>query len=1106
MKRHPVMKKTVLCTLIASMLAAPVALAAPLDLVQMPAGQSDRTPAPNVIISVDDSGSMEGTKMNTLKAALTSVFNDQVLLPDGKIRLAWQVMWNNGGAPSADTIGAGNVNSMKVLNAAHRANFQAFVNSLEAENTTPSHSMMRQADAYMRTGKSINSPWASNPGVQELPYLGCRRAYHIFMTDGRWNKFKNAADTAIGNVDGTNTTLPNGMAYTAGATQTRIFGDTYPQTTLADWAFRSWATDLQPTIADQVTPTVDYLNAPLTETLGTKVFDKFWNPKYNPATWQHMVTYSIGYGNDAVTWANGLGILKPTDTRPFGWDLGFVSLMTGLLTWPDLSPAETNRSLDLWHAAINGRGRFYAVTQNAHLRAAFESILQRINDENSASVAGMAASASTNIYKDVGVYTAGYDASKAWTGYVYADKIGTDGALSRDTTWGLGAGTMPPTDHVTTADKLDALSDANIATRFILTTRDTTNTGVLFKWATDETYMSTAQKALLNLTDMLGQDRVNFLRGDRNKEVPKVGGVFRTRQSRQGDIVNSGVWYVGAPASSTSRLGYKEFRQSQASRKPMIYVGGNDGMLHGFQGADGAEKIAYVPKGVITKLPQLTATDYSHKYFVDNTPFTGDVNLLESATTAATTNWRTMLVGTLGAGGRGYFVLDVTNPNSGFTDANAASLVVMDKTLSSSATPAATTDDAEIGHIFAAPVMHETNPYMTTQVTRMNNGRWAVVLGNGYNSVNERPVLLIQYLDGAKELKKLIATGTALPGANEETKANGLSAPRVVDINGDGTVDIVYAGDLKGNLWKFDVTSPDQTQWKVAFGGHPLYTALSGTAPATKRQSITAPPTVKANDRGAGGMMVAFGTGRNLTVDDRSNDDPQSIYSVLDNTRYRARSAPDADKLEVHPGGGTCPGTSCIAAPAVVGSGVSMLKQQLVQSSSTGSGAAVGTTFWNLSANDVNWNTQKGWYLNLAEGRERSLKAMPFFDGSNIMAVFTQVPATGSSSTAVEEACTAPETQERQYLTLLNIMDGKPPSIPVMNRNGDAFYNAADGGVSRMTIDAGATGMVTGQKSITVLAGGPGASGSIYGNNSGSPKDLRPMPEPSVRPSWRQMR
>ncbi|MFV0511947.1 MAG: pilus assembly protein [Shewanella algae] len=1115
MKFQPHFKKTVLCISIGAMLTSPVVMASPLSFVQAPAGEADKTPAPNVIISIDDSGSMawdpfstnnptggNPSRMDILKAALSSVFADTSLLPDGSIRLAWQAMWNNGNSPGAATLTPGALNSMKVLDTTHRANFQSFVNSLRPRNGTPSHNMMRQADAYMRNGLiGVNSPWASIPGPSgtATPYLGCRRSYHIFMTDGRWNT-QNGPGNDIGNIDGTNVSaLPDGTPYNTADPFTRIYQDRF-RTNLADWAFRSWSQDLVPTLANDIKPSTDYNDAPASEVIGGIAVPKFWNPRYNPATWQHLVTYSIGYSQQAITWA--APISNPSSSLPFGYDGDFPRLVNGAESWPDLDfygRNENNRSLDLWHSAINGRGQFYAVSQNSDLTLAFRSIIQRINDENSSSITGVGAGGSSNMYEDVGIYSAGYDASKNWSGYVYSDTYKSNGSIGPNAAWGV-TGNPAPNDHITTADKLDAPS-FDIDQRFILTARDDnpTTPGVEFRWdSTGAAYMSLAQNALLQPLDTLGEDRVKFLRGDRTKEVDNSG-PFRNRSSRQGDIVNSGVWYTPAPSSNYSFLGYKEFRQARAARSPMIYVGGNDGMLHGFKAEDGTEKIAYVPKGVISKLPELTSPDYSHKYYVDNTPFTGDVNLNPTAATALATNWKTMLVGTLGAGGRGYFVLDVTRPDSAFVPALAADLVIADNTFSSTDTPAPASVEADIGHIFAAPVVHDTNALMPTQITLMNNNRWAVVLGNGYNSMNERPVLLVQFMDGLRELTTIVATGVTAPKSDENTTANGLSSPRVVDLNADGTTDVVYAGDLKGNMWKFDLTSPDPAQWKMAFGGIPLYTAVN----ASKRQPITAPPSVKANDRGVTGMMVAFTTGRNLTLDDRTDESQQSVYSVLDNTSYCKRSAPDEKKVEVHPGGTTCPNgntTSNKDVPTPVGTGTTMLLEQTVGASSAGSGSNAGRTFWNLSTNTIDWATQKGWFINLPATRERGLKAMPFYDSSNILAVFTQVPAVGTSATGAEESCTATVSQEKQYMTLLNIMDGKPPSIPVMNRNGDAYYNSADGAVSRVTLGAGATTIVSSQDAIRVFSGG---------GNTDDPNakalDNRPMPETPIRPSWRQM-
>ena len=165
----------------------------------------------------------------------------------------------------------------------------------------------------------------------------------------------------------------------------------------------------------------------------------------------------------------------------------------------------------------------------------------------------------------------------------------------------------------------------------------------------------------------------------------------------------------------------------------------------------------------------------------------------------------------------------------------------------------------------------------------MNNVRWALITGNGYNSTNGRPVLLIQYLTGADtSVDKITAAST---GANATD--NGLSTPRPVDLNGDGTVDVVYAGDLKGNMWKFNISNKVSSNWGVALGGNPLYIAKDST---DTRQPITSAPNVRTN-KSVGGMMVAFGTGRNVTDGDRSDrTSVQTVYAVLDETKYKLDS------------------------------------------------------------------------------------------------------------------------------------------------------------------------------------------------------------------------
>ena len=1193
-----------------------------LDFAQSPPGTVEPYVAPNVIISVDDSGSMnyclnkesasdcigftdannnttpnaDGTwplnsrRINVLKYALKEVFNDTSLLPDGKIRLAWQVMWNNGNSPgvgvrqkddngtSRGYAGATSVdsstmgeNSMRTLAGSHRTNFQTFVGKLTPGSATPSHRMFQQADAYMRRPTSLgaNSPWASKPGTEGPPFLGCRRNYHIMMTDGRWNDSGDTRYTAGGNLDGvTSKSLPDGTLFgsapatgTAGFTRLYRDGDS---NTLADWAFKSWSDPLITTgLTGSVTPSAEYDQAPATETIGGVVLPKYWNPKYNPANWPHMVTYTIGFSAMAYTWkTNWTGsdtkynITRPTEMVPFSYDGDFPNLVNGTKTWPDMT-AEDRRSLDLWHAALNGRGRFFAVENGEDLEKAFRLIIQQINAQTEPDRGSTATSGSNVSRNDVGKYVANYVPKESWRGYVDAETVKTDGTTEPAAGW---AGKN-------TADLLDdpALS---VSSRLILSWGDSNQKGVPFKWASDQSNLSTAQKNYLNLksdgtSDTLGQDRLNFIRGDRSKEgkesPPDYPSTkpFRERKSRQGSIVNSEVWYVGAPVSNYSLKGYSAFTRANKGRLPMIYVGGNDGMLHGFSVANGAEKLAYVPRGVIPAVGRLADPTFNnnHLYYVDGSPMSGDVDIATGDKTdpGYVPDWRTMLVGTLGAGGKGYFVLDVTNPGTttgdagNFAEGNAAQLVVMDKTRhateavasvatceDTAITPAANKEvclaAADMGHIFAKPVMDDTNPQRTTQIFRLNNNRWAVLMGNGYNSKSERPVLLVQYLDGAKELLRLVATGSKATGADDQTTDNGLSAPRVVDINSDGRPDVVYAGDLKGNLWKFLIADSDPANWGVArwgtnaaattnhtTNGVPLFTAKGGTQGSpnsrTLAQSIITVPTVRANDRkkdidpspateelvAVGGMMVAFGTGRNIAKDDPQNANVQTLYSVLDNTRYKLVGA-KKDRVEV------CASTTDTECSKLVKT-VDDLPTPVTQSGlaqqeipNTAVHARDGRQFWTVDVKTaLDWNTHKGWYLDFPETRERLLKPMGLYDGSNLLTVFSQVPAKGSRLDPNVETCEAGSVdEERQYLTFLNIMDGKRPTVQLMNTDGLNGYNLIDDkGASRMSVTGGAQTMIK-RGGRMILSGK-----EKNGNERKDELDL--MPEQSMRPSWRQM-
>ena len=795
----------------------------------------------------------------------------------------------------------------------------------------------------------------------------------------------------------------------------------------------------------------------------------------------------------------------------------------------------------MWHAAINGRGQFYAVEKGEDLKKAFEQIIRTINTEVSPSITSTALSGSNISRSGVSKFTGNYEPQSGWKGFVIAETVDTDGGVTL--AWG----------GENTANKLDAL--ASHESRVILSWSDqwvnaAPKGGVPFVWAADQSNLSTSQKLALqkapNGTDQgatAGQNRLNYIRGDRSKEGTNPSNYteskpYRQRQSRQGDIVNSEVWYTAAPARSYAFNGYRDFITTYKDRTPMIYVGGNDGMLHGFSAQDGTEKIAYVPQGVIPSLTRLTAPAYDqqHRYFVDGSPMTGDAN---TSTDPNSPDWRTLLVGTLGAGGRGYFVLDVTDP-SNFSANNASSLVVLDRTRSTEVSPpdctlesdstiqaactTAVTQDRDIGHITAAPVTNSTSLLHASQITMLNNNRWAVVLGNGYNSANQRPVLLVQYLDGNKELLT-IPTTVDVPGTGKAND-NGLSAPRLVDLNGDDRPDIAYAGDNQGNMWKFDLTSYDASEWGVAFSGEPLFTAqrpaVYGSSGTELPQPITVAPTTRANDRkkceldtatkeckantstAVGGMMVAFGTGRNVARNDPESTNVNTLYSVLDNTRYHYKKDSSGKyttpkRLEIHPGK-TCQtsdGPKCINVPAPepLGAGVADLHQQTTTEVSGNQQATLGKA----PLDAAKWNDKKGWYLDLPSTGERLLKPLDFYDGTNILTVYSQVPAKGSNvfDASIESCETGSVDDERQYRTFINIMDGATPSIQLM-----AVADGIDDIMVRRQVRKGAHAMVTSKDKNTDLS-------SCVGDKCDATllekEELNRMPETTSRPSWRQM-
>jgi type IV pilus assembly protein PilY1 len=434
----------------------------------------------------------------------------------------------------------------------------------------------------------------------------------------------------------------------------------------------------------------------------------------------------------------------------------------------------------------------------------------------------------------------------------------------------------------------------------IIATYDGSSAGTPFRFGD----LTTAQKNLLvegGETDYTAAaNRLDYIRGDTSLEE-RYGGPLRSRYQRLGDIVHS----------------------SPVFENGVLYAGGNDGMLHAIDASDGRELFAYVPNLVFENLKELTKPTYAHRFYVDLTPTVKSGVKVGSDTI-------TMLVGGLGKGGKGYYALDVTDPFA-ITNETALSAKVLGEypqtgpvatiTGATNASPiviTATDHGFDPGHTvvvkdvggntaangnwtityidddsfslngstgngaytsggiasFKDPDSDDLGYSYSKPAIVMSNDsdRWLVIFGNGYNSYNGHAVLFI--VDAA--------SGTLLRKIDTEAgNCNGLSTPVAIDINFDQRVDYVYAGDLQGNLWKFDLTSNNVLDWDVAFDNSgtpkPLFQATDGVLP----QPITAKPDVMFHCENEG-LMVVFGTGRYLGDSDFLDNSLQSIYGIWD--------------------------------------------------------------------------------------------------------------------------------------------------------------------------------------------------------------------------------
>ena len=714
-------------------------------------------------------------------------------------------------------------------------------------------------------------------GDNDPVQYSCQQNFAILTTDGYWNPQNEVTGTAATNfgpfgID--NTTLVGDQDGSEGVPykDAGLYQDT-----LADVAMYFYKTDLRPTDTADATKN---LGGKLAS--GTRI-DVTGNDVQpvgdDKAEWQHMTTFGLGLGV-----AGTLGFAPKYEIA----SADYIAIAQGTKNWPNpesgpvpvVNPATelATRIDDLWHAAVNGRGRYLSASNPDSVIEELTKALAAIAIKN-----GSAAAAATSTLEPVAgdqyAYLAQFTTEK-WYGDLQARDIQLDtGQLDSVTKWSarnlLASKVATNSDSRTiktfdaaASKKLKEFTAANLATEIAASYF---KPSALTQWGTwDATQKSTATDAAM----------INFIRGqtgfedqDANDVVVSPGPppvisdenrLFRDREYVLGDIVNTSPVYVQSPPFSYGDAGYAAFKDlhrkkfnadgsvSDPGRLGAVYVGANDGMLHAFRADTGVELWAYIPSAVVPNLYKLADAAYAnnHQFYVD-----GPITVGDAYDGSA---WKTVLVGGLGRGGKAYFALDVTDPE------DPKALWEFDTDASDSM------GDDDLGYSYGNAILTK----------RSSDGKWVVIFASGYNNNasggdSKGRLYVVDAFTGEK-LNEFETDSAADPDVSGIAKINNW----VLDTLLDNVTRYVYGGDLGGSLWRFDLEETDEDEAAQLLGK---------TSATAGNQPITVKPELARIKDSAGNYQrtIYFGTGRYLGFDDLKPAAPssaiaQAIYAVKD--------------------------------------------------------------------------------------------------------------------------------------------------------------------------------------------------------------------------------
>ena len=621
---------------------------------------------------------------------------------------------------------------------------------------------------------------------------------------------------------------------------------------------------------------------------------------------------------------------------------------------------------DLWHAAVNGHGAYFSATNPATLSAGLSNALAGINARK-----GSAAAAATSTLNPVAgnnyAYVASYT-TVTWKGNLEARGINTlTGVVSESATWcaenvvaGSCAapgtviaetigdttvyncvtpnsvtcpfGVMDGTNcKVQVATSCTGTMNAKVAdvsdTRTIKTANSAGSTLVDFTYANlDPTSFNAAHISTLSQWTTLdaaqrtaseGVNLVNYLRGQNGYEDRTANAaanrLYRYREAVLGDALESEPAFLGPPVFSYPDPGYSTFKTAQASRSGTVYMGTNDGMMHAFAADTGVERWAYVPSMVIPSMWKLADKNYAtlHINLVNGSPITSDV-CTANCSDSATAVWKTILVAGLNAGGRGYYALDITDPNTPvllweFTPTTGIGAV----------------QDDDVGYSYGDPI-----------ITKKTDGTWVVLVTSGYNNTspgNGKGYLYVLNAGTGAIISK-IATNVG-----STTTPSGLA--KIAGWNDEpagNKVGYVYGGDLLGNVWRFDVNSTvaaTVADGEIGTGDVMKFASLFSDTAGTSPQPITTTPTL---GKIAEKRVVFIGTGKYLETSDLTTTQTQTQYAIKDDNA-----------------------TTTLVNPR------NTLVNQTLTNNPDGSASRVS------SGNAVNFYTGRGWFVDFPDSGER---------------------------------------------------------------------------------------------------------------------------------------